>query len=185
MLPCRKVWLPSFIAFQVSTLSRDCKAHGPIFTSLEKHGINPETLSPIGYPIPYGESADRVCNTHKEQEKEKEKVTAKEKEKEKAAAKANSPEEVEDFAVSIGCLPGQGTAAFWKWQGNGWINGKAAIKDWRATVRAWKAQGFGPFKDEAAKPVQVSFALQDKERKDAERHGPEIIPPKIIYSSKS
>jgi hypothetical protein len=102
-------------------------------------------------------------------------------------AKASGPEEVEAFAVSLGCPAGQGAAAFWKWEGNGWTNGKAPIKDWRATVRSWKAQGYAPFISETApagKPVQISFALQDKERKEAERHGPEVIVPKIYYQHK-
>jgi len=104
--------------------------------------------------------------------------------KQKNTAKAKTPEEVEEFAVSLGCPAGQGAAAFWKWEGNGWVNGKAPIKDWKATVRSWKAQGYAPFLPETApagKPVQISFALQDKERKEAERHGPEVIVPKIYY----
>jgi hypothetical protein len=102
-------------------------------------------------------------------------------------AKSKNPEEVEEFAVSLGCPAGQGAAAFWKWEGNGWTNGKAPIKDWKATVRSWKAQGYAPFISETApagKPVQISFALQDKERKEAERHGPEVIVPKIYYQHK-
>lgn len=98
-------------------------------------------------------------------------------------AKAATPEEVEEFSISIGCSAGQGTAAFWKWQGNGWINGKAPIKDWKATVRAWKAQGYAPFTNGATQKEQPkSFALQDQERKEAARHGPEVIIPKIFYS---
>lgn len=33
---------------------------------------------------------------------------------------------------------------FDKWQGNGWKNGTAAIKDWKATVRSWKAASYLP-----------------------------------------
>lgn len=179
ILPCGKVWIPSFITFQCSTLSRDCKAHGPIFASLEKHGINPETMTPIGYPIGYAESSNRVCNTHKEKEKETEKEKAKE--KEKSTAKAKSPEEVEEFALSLGCPAGQGAAAYWKWEGNGWVNGKAAIKDWRATVRAWKAQGYAPFISEApAKAAPKSFAQIDREEKEASRHGAVTIKAKVL-----
>ncbi len=104
-----------------------------------------------------------------------------------AKARASTPEELEEFAISIGCQPAQGTAAFWRWQGNGWMNDGKPIKDWKATVRAWKALKFGPFKDEATqqpRPVQTSFALQDKERKEAERHGPEVIPIKFAYQHK-
>jgi len=87
ILSCGKVWIPSFITFQCSTLSRDCKAHGPIFASLEKHGIDPDTLTPIGYPIGYKENSNRVYYTHKEKEKEKE--TDKDKEQEKEVVKTS------------------------------------------------------------------------------------------------
>src|SRR5690606_36444578 len=33
---------------------------------------------------------------------------------------------------------------FHKCEGNGWRNGNSPIKDWRSTVRAWKAGGFMP-----------------------------------------
>ena len=99
-----------------------------------------------------------------------------------AKAKASSPDELEEFAISIGCPPGQGTAAYWRWQGNGWENAGKPIKDWKGTVRAWKALNYGPFKDEASATKQApkSFAQQDKERKEAERYGMETITPNLI-----
>lgn len=33
---------------------------------------------------------------------------------------------------------------FNKWEGNGWRNGVAPIKDWKATVRAWHFGGYLP-----------------------------------------
>jgi uncharacterized protein YecE (DUF72 family) len=107
----------------------------------------------------------------------------------KAKSRAASAEEVEIFARSIGCLPGQGEACFWKWEGNGWQNGKAPIKDWQATVRAWKAQGYAPFVPFNSTPASApreapkSFAQQDADRKAAERHGPEVITPRILFSA--
>ena len=101
----------------------------------------------------------------------------------RAKAKASSSEELEEFAISRGCLPGQGTAAFWKWQGNGWLNNGKPIKDWKATVIAWKAMNYAPFKVEAApaaKETLKSFAQQDKERREAERYGMETITPNLI-----
>lgn len=67
-LPCGKWFIPKFIAFQYGQLSTDCKAHKPVFTSLEKHGLK-------GYP--------KGINTLQEKEKEKEE----EKEMEKSDAK--------------------------------------------------------------------------------------------------
>lgn len=37
-----------------------------------------------------------------------------------------------------------GESCWEKWNGNGWINGKNKIKDWKATIRSWKAQGYLP-----------------------------------------
>ena len=67
-----KWFLPKFIPFQYGTLSRDCKAHNPVFSSLEKHGINATNLQYIGYSYPM----DRV--QEKDKEKDKEKVKEKE-----------------------------------------------------------------------------------------------------------
>lgn len=55
-LPCGKWFIPKFIEFQYGKLSEMCKAHNPIFQSLEKHGLK-------GYPK----------GIHTPQEKEKEK----------------------------------------------------------------------------------------------------------------
>ena len=66
-LPCGKFFIPKFIEFQYGTLSKDCKAHNPIFISLEKHGLK-------GYP--------KGIHTLQEEEEDKEKETEKEKEKE-------------------------------------------------------------------------------------------------------
>lgn len=98
-----------------------------------------------------------------------------------AKAKASGPEEVEEFASSLGCPAGQGTAAYWKWEGNGWTNGKAPIKDWKATVRSWKAQGYAPFISEApAKEAPKSFAQIDREDKEASRYGAVTIKAKVL-----
>ena len=61
-----KWFIPKFIEFQYGTLSEECKAHRPIFTSLKKHQIK-------GYPYP--------MDTLQEKEKEKDKETDKETEK--------------------------------------------------------------------------------------------------------
>lgn len=56
-IKCGKLMIAKFIPYQYGNLSRDCKAHNPIFQSLEKHGIK-------GYP--------KGINTLQEKEKEKE-----------------------------------------------------------------------------------------------------------------
>lgn len=51
---------------------------------------------------------------------------------------------VEEFCVSLGLPKNDGTACFHKWQGNGWTNGGEQIRDWKATIRSWKAAGYMP-----------------------------------------
>ena len=62
----------------------------------------------------------------------------------KNKAKARTAEEVEKYAISIGCSPGQGDAFFWKMEGCGWINGGKPVKNWQATITAWHKQGYMP-----------------------------------------
>jgi hypothetical protein len=52
--------------------------------------------------------------------------------------------EIEAFCESIGLPKSDGEVVFNKWQGNGWVNGGKPIKDWKATIRAWKGQGYMP-----------------------------------------
>jgi uncharacterized protein YdaU (DUF1376 family) len=48
------------------------------------------------------------------------------------------------FAVELGLPASDGEACYEKWQGNGWKNGPNKIKDWKATIRSWKAAGYLP-----------------------------------------
>lgn len=58
-------------------------------------------------------------------------------------AKATS-EEISAFCAVEGITPPDATWFFNKCEGNGWTNAGKAIKDWRATLRAWKAAGYLP-----------------------------------------
>jgi hypothetical protein len=60
-----KWFIPKFIAFQYGKLSPDCKAHNPVFSSLEKHNINATNLQYKGYA--------KGINTLKDKDKEKDK----------------------------------------------------------------------------------------------------------------
>lgn len=64
-LPCGKFFIPKFIEFQYGNLSRECKAHNPIFISLEKHGLK-------GYPKGIHTLQEKEKETDKETETEKE-----------------------------------------------------------------------------------------------------------------
>jgi hypothetical protein len=79
-LPCGKFFIPKFIEFQYGNLSPDCKAHNPIFSSLEKHGLK-------GYP--------KGIHTLQEKEKEKEEET----ETEKVPKKPKSEKLLKPFEI--------------------------------------------------------------------------------------
>ena len=126
-----KYFIPKFIQFQYGQLSVDCKAHKPIFMSLQKHSIGGDL---IGYP--------KGINTL--QEKEKETDQEKETEKEKDACVIPSPKfaEVESFAksqpfpISDECID-----AFWdemealQWTYKGFPC--VAKSAWHARFRKW------------------------------------------------
>jgi len=62
-----------------------------------------------------------------------------------------SLEDAISFAESIGLPASDGEACFHKWEGNGWQNGGSPIKDWKATVRSWKAAGYMPSQKQTGK----------------------------------
>jgi hypothetical protein len=74
-------------------------------------------------------------------------------------------EEVKTFCVLLGLPESDGESFFWGKEANGWRNGNAAIKDWRATVRQWKASGYHPSQKQnggrsfAARPSRLAAEL--------------------------
>lgn len=61
----------------------------------------------------------------------------------KSKARGTKPEVV-DYAKEIELTHTDGDWFFDKCEGCGWKNGKSAIRDFRATMRSWKAQGYFP-----------------------------------------
>lgn len=123
-LPCGKWFIPKFIEFQYGQLSKDCKAHNPIFNSLKKHGIE-------GYPK----------GIHTLQEKEKEKVQETDSEE-----RAKNPKRYATFeqvvtygksqpmAISDECIEG----FFDRMEEIGWVDDKGLpLADWRARFRRY------------------------------------------------
>lgn len=75
--------------------------------------------------------------------------------KRKALPRPTLPEIVE-FTRTIGLPDSDGEATFHKWEGNGFTNGGKPIKNWQATIRAWKTSGYMPSQKgtaNGAKPV--------------------------------
>ncbi len=82
--------------------------------------------------------------------------------------------EIEDFCESIGLPRTDGETVFHKWQGNGWVNGGKSIKDWKATIRAWKGQGYMPSQKKTitkfSTPAQTERQSKlDREFEEAQR----------------
>jgi len=61
-----------------------------------------------------------------------------------------SIEEITDFCAKSGLPESDAEYFFNKCEGNGWLNGKHPIKDWRATIRSWKAAGYMPSQKQPA-----------------------------------
>jgi hypothetical protein len=139
----------SFIPFQYKKLSRDCRAHGVVYTALERCGLTEDSARElsvdtqsskvaIGYPIPYLDNADTQLYMDKDKDKDKDSAGAR---KPKARG---SQDEVMDFCKELSLYPRDAEWLFHKFEGNGWTNGGKPIKDWKATARAWKAGCFFP-----------------------------------------
>lgn len=136
-----KLLVVKFIEFQQGKLSHDCKAHKPIFDSLKRNGMMDEngemkgyqkgihTLSK-GYPMGLSNikgNGNENSNTLKKEKTEKPTI-----------------DDVRVFCKEVGMPESVGDFCFWKWEGNGWTNGGKPIKNWKATIRSWKAAGHLP-----------------------------------------
>lgn len=67
-------------------------------------------------------------------------------------------EEFKAYAVSQNLPENDGEFLFNKLEGNGWMNGKSPVKDWKAVVRTWKSAKWLPSQKETnhIKPRQLS-----------------------------
>ena len=67
-------------------------------------------------------------------------------------------EEFKGYAVSQNLPENDGEFLFNKLEGNGWMNGKSPVKDWKAVVRTWKSAKWLPSQKETnhIKPRQLS-----------------------------
>jgi hypothetical protein len=122
LLDCGKWLVVKFIAFQYGELSHDCKAHNPVFASLEKHKVN-------GYP----KGIDTL------QEKDKVKVKDKDKEKDKDMRfKKPTLAEVKFCAEKSGLPPNEAERFYSYYESNGWKVGRNPMRSWPHAVANWK-----------------------------------------------
>lgn len=136
-----RYFIPKFIGFQYGKLSSSCRPHEKIIEAIQAHGL---TLTHAGYRYPCVESkgiqrvSDGVPDTPKEQDRIK---TGKEEDKNKTRG---TRLELEQFCRDNGLYPRDVEYLWNRWEGNGWQNANKPIKDWKATIRAWKAQQYLP-----------------------------------------
>jgi hypothetical protein len=138
----RKLQILGFIDFQYGQLSKDCKAHIPIFRALEKHRL----------PIPSPKAIHSLQEEEEEEDKEREKEKDKEKETEGPKGMELLP------AAAAEPKPEDGFAEFWKaypkrvakpdalgaWKAHrcAWIQGKILAALARARVSFdWTKEG--------------------------------------------
>lgn len=66
---------------------------------------------------------------------------------------------ITEYCTELGLPRTDAEAVFAKWQGNGWTNKGEPIRDWKATIRSWKLQGYLP----SQKPQQQNgFGQSEK-----------------------
>lgn len=142
-LGCGKHFIPKFIQFQYGQLSTDCKAHKPIFMSLQKHSVAGDL---IGYQYPIGTLQEKETATEQVKDKEKEKEKSEHSPLDFAKSKPDSPhrratmEEV--YKMGRGQLPPISDECCEKFHdrmtGEGWINKQGfPLNDWRGRFREW------------------------------------------------
>lgn len=159
-----KIFLPKFIGFQYGTLSSNCVPHKKLIEAIRFHSLT-QTFKGFLYP------SSRVDNTlhsrAKEKEEEQEKDKEEEEDKKKKRHARGSFEELTEFCRESGLFPRDAEYLWNKWEGNGWQNNGKSMKDWRATVRAWKAQGYLPSqKTPSASDVWPTPAKEEPEEED-------------------
>ena len=119
-----KWWIPGFIRFQYGELKETCAPHRSVLSLLEKHDLR------VNEPLAKGKVRDK--------EKDKGKERVQKRVQEGLGTKARGTlEEIAAQAAELGLEADDGQWFFDKCEGCGWKNNGKAIKDWRATMRAW------------------------------------------------
>ncbi len=84
-----------------------------------------------------------------------------------------SLDEILIFVQELALPPSDGESCYWKWEANGWTNQGEPIRNWKATIRAWKASGYLPSQKAtgAARPVAGHAPREKKIKREPERLG--------------
>ena len=135
-----KLWIRGFIKFQYGLeLNPKNSAHLGVLRRLEINKLqSPVEVAPekgIAQGLNRGYLAPQDKDKDKDKDKKREST-----EREKQKARPENQKEVEDFCVSLDLKPSDGEAMWLRWQSQGY--GKT--RDWKATIRQWKIQGYHP-----------------------------------------
>jgi hypothetical protein len=77
-------------------------------------------------------------------------------------------DELRIFCKSIGHQESDGDAMFYMWEANGWKNGKAPCKDWKAGVRRYAAEGWLASQKQSQQPKAKQTTYADRHPTDPE-----------------
>jgi hypothetical protein len=133
-------FLPEFVAFQCGVLSENCRPHLVVIGLLRRHGL----MKPDSLQIEYPNSTCRVQYKYKEKDQDKDKEQDKDGPPRILNKARGTERELVDYCISLALPSSDGETLFAKWEGNGWKVGGESIKDWKATIRSWKKQGYMP-----------------------------------------
>lgn len=125
-----KLYVVRFIEFQFGRLSHDCRPHKVVFEAIARNGLK----------YPTNTLPDRVSDNPQDKDQDKDK----DKEKGVKGETKPSEEEISAYCQELSLPPSDAAYCFNKWESNGWVNGRHKIKNWRATIRSWKAAGYMP-----------------------------------------
>jgi hypothetical protein len=130
-----KMLVVKFIRYQYGVLSHDCKMHKPVFASLSKNGLNFDNQKGMD-TLSIGFETLQVQVTVKDQVKEQEKEVSKN-------FIRPSIQEISEYCKSRG---NRIDPQAWldHYTANGWKVGRNPMKDWKAAVRTWEKNSFGP-----------------------------------------
>lgn len=148
-----KVFITKFIDFQYGELSPDCPPHRKIIKAVTDRGLVRDSLGyrypsntlSVGFQYPTGKEEEKDRKGRGKEEGDVGGEPALPVEIPKLPNKAvGTQDEIREFCASLGLAVTDADYCFNKWVGNGWKNGGEKIKDWKATVRSWKAAGYLP-----------------------------------------
>jgi len=166
-----RFFIHKFIEFQHGSLSRACKAHNPAFQSLEKNGMLDENDQIKEYPKGIHTLSEQYPYCPSNGNGNGNGISKGNLKREKAKKEKPTIDELRVFCKSLDMDESVGDYLFNKWEGNGWINGKNPIIDWKATIRSWKHAGHLP--PTPKQNAQMSFGMKPQLSRD-DRHPQEL-----------